>query len=623
MVNIAEKDRFIGDAKRIAIISEAASAGISLQADRRFGNCDRRRVHLTLELPWSADRAIQQFGRTHRSNQLSAPQYRFIISNVGGERRFASAVARRLESLGALTQGDRKAAGQGVGGLSAFNFDTKYGKLALSYVYFSVKDGATKVAPPLPESYLGADTAAIEAASAAAQAAEAAAEAEGADADAKAKAVAKANGGTFCKHARQWLIEVGLMGHAGSSDDEKKVRLQHSNYLSPTPRPSCTFALNVYNTFLLHSYAVHSYAFIVMRSFLMRSFFYAKVDVGRFLNRMLGLVLRQQSALLDYFTAVLEMVIAAQRKEGAYDEGMLQLNAGGSRVRIRGEPKVVFTAGQQREPEVVEIEDDDDEVVEIGDANGSSAAGPIGGDLVPGGQGNNKKVKRATAKASAEPGLQEGDKVTAAFGGTADAEWFNGVVTKVHDVDTKGGPVAGPQYDVLYDDGDSDERLDAEYVKKVAKKGSEESASAAAAADVAVKSDVAIKTDVAVKSDVAVKTDAPPQHGMDTLHYVMEIDRGVSWARVHAMHAKIENQDDDGSTLGFYESKRKYAGRAHVLFVASDNRGGVDRMSKKGRSPRKRGRPKAAAQSAVATVQVWRPQSGLGQMRRSELLSSK
>ncbi|KNC85025.1 hypothetical protein SARC_02779 [Sphaeroforma arctica JP610] len=131
-----EKIRFMNGDKLVAIISEAASTGISLHASLNVRN-QRRRHHFTIELPWSADRAIQQLGRTHRSHQKTGPIYKLVVCSLAGELRCVMAVCSRLQSLGALTRGDRRAS---VGfNFDDYDIDNKYGKKALKDMSHSIR----------------------------------------------------------------------------------------------------------------------------------------------------------------------------------------------------------------------------------------------------------------------------------------------------------------------------------------------------------------------------------------------------------------------------------------------------------------------------------------------------
>jgi len=126
--NVHEMEQFQTGKKRVAIISDAAAMGISLHASNRAEN-RQRRVHITLELGWSADKQMQTFGRTHRSDQAMPPEYVLLSTELGGEKRFSSTIARRLGSLGALTKGDRRSADSGD--LAKYNFETQEGRAAL------------------------------------------------------------------------------------------------------------------------------------------------------------------------------------------------------------------------------------------------------------------------------------------------------------------------------------------------------------------------------------------------------------------------------------------------------------------------------------------------------------
>ncbi|CAF2207531.1 unnamed protein product [Brassica napus] len=270
MVNMHEKQLFMEGKKFVAIISEAGSAGVSLQADRRAAN-QRRRVHLTLELPWSADRAIQQFGRTHRSNQTSAPEYRLLFTNLGGERRFASIVAKRLETLGALTQGDRRKvmhlskpfpsclAGPS---LSAYNYDSNFGKKSLMVMYRGIMEQEKlPVVPP------GCST----------------------DEPETIK--------EFLTKARAALIAVGIVRDSVLANGKDTGKLSGRIIDSD-----------------MH-------------------------DVGRFLNRLLGLPPDIQNRLFELFTSILDVLVHNARIEGTFDSGIVDMKA--NSVELLTTPKTV------------------------------------------------------------------------------------------------------------------------------------------------------------------------------------------------------------------------------------------------------------------------------------------
>lgn len=111
--NSSETQAFMDGEKDILIFSDAGGTGRSYHAAQTAKNQKRRR-HYLLEPGWRADAAIQGLGRTHRSAQISAPFFRVCTSDVHGEKRFTSTIAKRLDQLGALTKGQRETGSQGM-----------------------------------------------------------------------------------------------------------------------------------------------------------------------------------------------------------------------------------------------------------------------------------------------------------------------------------------------------------------------------------------------------------------------------------------------------------------------------------------------------------------------------
>ena len=277
--NLYEREEFQAGEKLVAIISDAASSGISLHAERnaRVKN-RRRRVHITLELPWSADKTLQQMGRSHRANQASAPEYKLLVSPLGGERRFCAAVVKRLQSLGALTQGDRRATGVSKS-WACFDVDTKQGTDAVLDMYHhsnwmmkellgiqGANDNRPLVAPPkLPPT----------------------------ECEALAR-VAVEGGAHFLRAPKDWDQRYGGEGVARVAS---QIHMLHGAPLWLS----------------LVGIAVADYENAGSGK---------KAVVPKFLNRILGLEVSRQQKLFDYFARTLEKMIRAAKRDGKYAQGI-------------------------------------------------------------------------------------------------------------------------------------------------------------------------------------------------------------------------------------------------------------------------------------------------------------
>lgn len=119
--------------KDILIFSNAGGTGFSFHSDRRYKN-QKRRKHYVIQPGWSADKAIQGLGRSHRTNQKTAPQYVLVTTDVPAQKRFISTIARRLESMGALTMGQRDTAG-GTMFKASDNLESKYATRAVEQFF--------------------------------------------------------------------------------------------------------------------------------------------------------------------------------------------------------------------------------------------------------------------------------------------------------------------------------------------------------------------------------------------------------------------------------------------------------------------------------------------------------
>ncbi|GBG27653.1 Protein strawberry notch-like 1 [Hondaea fermentalgiana] len=302
-LNIGEKEAFMAGSKLLAIISDAASTGISLHADQRVAN-KRRRIHITCELAWAADTAVQQLGRSHRSSQVCAPMFKLVTSGIGGENRFISAVASRLRSLGALTHGDRRASTAGVA-LDDFDFDSIHGRKALQEL--CVHTSRSAVVPGVAWSQVLQRVRDL-------------------------WSRAENAGATFGTTVN--AVDI-------TKDAQEEVAVVAGQSPKHWPKSEASFVLCAAKCLRLIFTNVRATQVFSCTALNLNVSEADRKSVKKFLNKLLGLPIHLQAFLFEYFTATLDSIVEQAKLDGTFDEGVSDVHA--NSVSAAQAPEVVYT----------------------------------------------------------------------------------------------------------------------------------------------------------------------------------------------------------------------------------------------------------------------------------------
>jgi len=214
-----------------------------------------------------------------------------VVTPCGGEKRFAAAVARRLQSLGALTRGDRRAA-SGLD-LSESNLDSPLGRKALRRMYDALAS-ADDATPALPAGVAAADLALGRGASAGA------ASSQGAS---PAQAGAALDAADILRRLRPCAAVLGI-ATVGSSAEATAEAAQDAEAAGDKAASAANMS-----------------------------------DVRRFLNRLLVMPIDGQEACFSLFAATLAAEVRTAKAEGRYTEGLSEI--GGRDVQAEGPPMVL------------------------------------------------------------------------------------------------------------------------------------------------------------------------------------------------------------------------------------------------------------------------------------------